>query len=170
MQVNNINFDKILPLTDEHFYFLDRNMPKVVKSDGTLHVFDGERIKHSMLNEIKDLPEDIAHYVTLEVSRALLGHEIVTAPNIREIACGVLHRIKPIWRFQYTRLGIPYYNFKKDFGKLFDGFDSWEELDDDYVMNVVIPKMKPNEIVKLIKLLGKDYLGVTKKIEDGKNK
>jgi hypothetical protein len=166
MQVNNINIEKVLPLSDEQANFLDRHLPRVVGSDGETRPFDGTRIKNSMLKEIADLPENVAEDVTAKVTTLLLGYKMVTAPMIRELACGVLHRINPKWRFKYTRLGIPYWNFQKKYGTVFDELNiDWRELTKDDILNKVIPMINPYDLCSLIKMIGKDYLGVKKNIE-----
>jgi len=166
MQVNNINISRVLALSDEQAKFLDRQLPKVVGSDGTTRIFDGGRIKSSMLKEIDDLPEDVAEAITLEVTTLLLGHDVVTAPMIRELACGVLYRFNPKWRYQYTRLGIPYWNFKEKYGAVFDKLNiDWRKLTKEDILYEVIPTIDPFDLCSLVKMIGKDYLGVKNIIE-----
>jgi len=153
-------------LSDEQADFLDRQMPRVVTSDGKVKPFEGNRIKNSMLDEIKDFPENIAEAVTVEVSKSLLGHEIVTAPMIRELVCGVLYRLNPKWRFQYTRLGIPFFNFKNQYGPVFDNLSiDWRAMTREDVLNNVIPMINPYDLCELVMMIGKDYLGVKDSID-----
>lgn len=164
MQVN-INIEGDGPLSDGHKEFVDRNMPKVMGSDGSVREFDPSRIKRSIIKET-DVSETDADLVTGEVMGSLLTSEmsIVTAPMIREIVCSALYRRNPKWRFQYTRLGIPFYDFQKSYGKLFANFQDWRDLTPRIIMDEVIPNMLPHEICDLIMKIGRDFLGVKNNI------
>ncbi|MHA1793258.1 MAG: ATP cone domain-containing protein [Promethearchaeota archaeon] len=165
MQANNIKHVQTDYLDD----FVLRNLPGVIRSDGTTERFDPDRIINSLLKETT-IPEEEAKRVTEEIVIKFLNseHELITAPFIREQVCSILFRKNPTWRFEYTRLGIPFYNFKIISGGFFDRFKKSSELTDD-VMEKIISTLDKKVLAELIRRMAKDYIGVRNKIRESQD-
>lgn len=176
MEMNELNESGVMELGKDNLDFFDRNLPMVVGSDGKMREFDPSRIKISILKEtsIKNLPnaDDVADEVTGQVCVSLTqlmrnkNKKEVTAPMVREIVCGHLYAIKRLYRDEYTRLGIPYADFREAYGHLFDEVKDWETLTHQDVCDFIIPKMNSTEIIELVFRIAKDYIGVRNNIQD----
>lgn len=152
---------------NENIAFFNRNRPQVVRSDGTTERFNPSRITQSILRET-DISKKDARKVTETVSRILLTSDmrLVTAPFIREQVCGVLYDIDPKLRFQYTRLGMPYNDFKNRYGDLFDQFATVSDMGKKDITEKVIAEMQPDKIIEFIWRVGKEYIGVRNDIDE----
>ena len=166
MEINKVNNGSLTMLSVENQEFIKRQLPMVVGSDGKTLKFEEKRIEMSILRETS-APEDVAHYVTMEVKKMLLvsKQKVVTAPYIREKVCCTLFNLNPKWRDEYTRLGIPYADFKSAYGHLFDDIENWEKLTPQDIYDHIVPKMNSVEIIELIFRIAKDYIGVRNNIE-----
>lgn len=162
MQANNL-----LPVETSYQYdFLSRNLPRVIRSDGTVEDFNAGRIRDSILRETTITMHE-ANAVTEEIMRKLLSSEqkIITAPFIREQTCSVLHERNPKWRFEYTRLGIPFHDFKKHWSDFFDQISDDDDLDNG-IIDTILEKMDKKKLVELIRRMAKDYVGVRNNIKN----
>lgn len=166
MELDNVNGNGVVALSVENQKFIERNLPMVVGSDGKTRIFDEKRITDSILRETT-APIEVATYVTTEIKKMLLvaRKKVVTAPYIREKVCDVLFNINEKWRSEYTRLGIPYADFKKSYGHIFDEIEDWKNLTPQDIYNHIVPKMNSVEIIELIFRIAKDYVGVRNNIE-----
>jgi transcriptional regulator NrdR family protein len=146
--------------------FMARNLPSVVRSDGTVEEFDPQRILDSVREETS-ITEEAAREVTSDIMLKLLnaGHEVVTAPFIREQVCSLLYSREPKWRFQYTRLGMPYHDFRESYGDFFDQFEDWDDLNESFVAKV-IAELDPLRLVEMVRRMAKDYIGVRNDLDD----
>ena len=94
---------------------IEKLLPKVMNSKLELVRFKHELIIESLLLET-DISREEAIRVTLDVVRRLVGSnlKILTAPLIRELTCSsLLLTDMELYRFQYTRLGFPYFDYGK---------------------------------------------------------
>jgi len=145
---------------------MKRNLPSVVRSDGTVEEFDADRIIGSLLRETSITREAAGEIASEMVVRLLSsGHKVVTAPFIREQLCSLLYGASPKWRFQYTRLGTPYHDFKRRYGEFFDRFEDCEDLGRDF-RDRVIAALPPKDLVEIVRRTAKDYIGVRNKIAE----
>lgn len=176
MEIESINESGVVELSKDNLDFFNRNLPMVVGSDGKTREFDPNRIKVSILKEtsIKNLPnaEEVVDVITGQVCISLTqlvrnkNNKEVTAPMVREITCGHLYSLNPLYRDEYTRLGIPFDDFKRSYGHLFDEIEKWETLTPKDVYNLIIPRMNSTEIIELVFRIAKDYIGVRNNIHD----
>ena len=77
--------------------------------------FEPNKIYESLLKET-DISENNAKIITNKICRFLIGHglKIITSPMIREIACvQMLDMNLEKERLQYTRIGLPYYDYEQ---------------------------------------------------------
>ncbi len=163
-------------MKDTNYDFFIRNMPKVLPSDASKpQEFNPFRIKKSILKETSinrdtDHPEEIADEIVKNVCRILLdlkinkGYDLVTARYIREVVCSILQQYNRKWRSEYTTMGIPYADFKRDFGHLFDDIEKWEDVDGIY--SKIIGTINSAEVINLIFRIVRDYIGVRNDIKD----
>jgi transcriptional regulator NrdR family protein len=165
MNVNNVNETHAGNLND----FIIRNLPSVARSDGKTENFEPNRIIKSLLEETT-IPEDDAREVTEEIVIQFLNseHELVTAPFIREQICSILFKRNPRWRFEYTRLGLPFRDFENLCSGFFDSFKNGEELNEKAVEQV-ITTLDRKMLAELVRRMAKDYIGVRNKIHDSDN-
>lgn len=150
--------------SDKWYDFVTRNLPKVVRSDGTKERFEPDRIISSLLQETS-IPEDIAKQVAEEITIVLLNseQEMVTAPFIREQLCSILYKKNPRWRFEYTRLGLPFHDFQALSTGFFDRFKTEKELDERAIDDVLTTLTKA-QLADLVRRMAKDYIGVRNSI------
>jgi transcriptional regulator NrdR family protein len=163
MEMQNIK-QSLLNKQQEDFF--KRNLPKVIGSDGEIRNFDESRIRQSILNETSANTE-IAKYVATEMKRMLLhsDHKTITAPYIREIACSILYDVDPQYRDEYTRLGMPYADFKDAYKDIFEDLSDWKKLTPQDVYELIIPKLNSMELIEMVYRLARDYIGVRNSIE-----
>ena len=161
MQANNI----FSVQTSYQYDFLNRNLPRVIRSNGTVEDFDPRCIKNSIMKETS-IPEHDAHVITEEIMRKLLSLEqkTITAPFIREQVCIVLHDHNPKWRFEYTRLGIPYNDFKEQWSDSFEGINDQHDLDNG-AMEKILSSMDKKKLVEMVRRMARDYIGVRNNIK-----
>ncbi|MBN2150248.1 MAG: hypothetical protein JW839_02260 [Candidatus Lokiarchaeota archaeon] len=147
--------------------FVSRNLPNVVRSDGKTERFDPNRIISSLLRETS-IGEVEAKEVTEEITVKLLssGHDMVTAPFIREQLCSIMYRKNPVWRFEYTRLGLPFRDFEKLLTGFFDKFKVESDLDEKGIQDV-ITTLDKRQLAELVRRMAKDYIGVRNSIKRG---
>lgn len=162
MNVKNTNEIHIGSLNN----FIIRNLPSVARSDGKKEKFEPNRITLSLLNETT-ISEDDAVEVTEEIVIQFLNseHELITAPFIREQVCSILFKRNPRWRFEYTRLGLPFHDFEELCSGFFDTFKNREDLNEKAVEDVIITLDK-KILSELVSRIAKDYIGVRNKIND----
>jgi anaerobic ribonucleoside-triphosphate reductase len=89
-------------------------LPKVITSKGNVEVFNPDLIVKSIEKET-GLKNGNSKEILKEVVRKIIAGNvrILTAPMIRELVCSVLiERGYEKERLYYTRLGIPFYDFK----------------------------------------------------------
>ena len=164
MQARNIGMNRTPNLDEENERFAREHLPSVLRNDGSIHPFDGDKIKDSILKETS-ASERIADIVTERVVTEILtsrytSRDIVTAGHIREVSCCVLQDIRKKLRSQYTRLGMSFYDFERNFGGIFDEFDDLDDLTEQNIMEKVIAVMNPSSIVKFFTIVGRDYKGI----------
>ncbi|MHA1680964.1 MAG: hypothetical protein ACTSUE_08140 [Promethearchaeota archaeon] len=162
MEVNDIKQSQSRQWDD----FVLRNLPSVIRSDGTTERFEPDRIISSLLEETT-IPEEEASEVTGEIVIKFLNseHPLVTAPFIREQVCSILFKKNPRWRFEYTRLGMPFHDFEKMCTGLFDQFKRSDELSEKTVERV-ISSLDKKTLAELVRRMAKDYIGVRNKIHE----
>lgn len=163
MNMQSMNGINTWSLDKEKNEFFVKNLPLVERTDGTIEPFNPNRIRDSIIKET-GISEEFANKITLDVIKKLisLDYELVTAPFIRETVCALLPLIL---RYKYTRLGIPYFDFKMDYKQFFDQFKDCADLTDENIMTKIIAEMKPKKLINLIKRIAKDYIGVRNKIQ-----
>lgn len=116
------------------------DFPKVLKDNNKIE-FDENKIYESLLKETS-ISLTNARIIRDQVCREILGkkYKILTGPLIRELTCTCLwDNGLEIERGEYTRIGMPYYDFCEH-----------------------LKNYEPGEIVDIIE---KEYLGVKKLIE-----
>lgn len=102
----------------EEFDLVKYLLPDVINSKLETAKFDPEAIINSLLLET-DASKEEALSITLDVIRKIIGADlkILTAPLIRELVnSAFLTKGYELYRYQYTRLGFPFF----DFGKIFE--------------------------------------------------
>jgi anaerobic ribonucleoside-triphosphate reductase len=90
-------------------------LPRVKTSKNTEELFDPKRIEKSLIKETELTPEQ-ANEVAIELTRRVISYkiEILTSPEIREMICSILlEKNYDKARFNYTRLGLPFYDFNE---------------------------------------------------------
>ena len=180
VEINNVNNGNgVVVLSQGNKEFIWRNMPKIIGSqDGIAFKFVPDRIKVSILIETSikiDCPErweEVSDEITAEVCELIMELKInkeyreITARYVRELACGALQRRNRKWRSQYTTMGIPWADFEKSYGHLFDAIQKWEDVNPQQIYELIIPKMNSIEIIELIFKMARDYIGVRNDIRD----
>lgn len=143
--------------------FITRNCPLVLRSDGNREHFNVNRIATSLLRETS-VPKDEIYPIIASVTKVLLQARVatVTAPFIREQVCNILYRRNPKWRFEYTRLGMPYFDFEKKYGDLFEGVD----LENGDELDRLFSTMDRGELIDIAKGIVHDFAGVRKRIRE----
>ena len=133
----------------EEFELVKHLLPDVINSRLEIVNFKPEAIINSLLLET-DATRDEANLITLEVIRKIISAnlKILTAPLIREMVNStMLSRGYELYRYQYTRLGLPFY----DFGKMVESQnvsseDIFNHLKTEYVeVQKLIDKIKSKE-------------------------
>lgn len=149
--------------------FVIRNLPSVFRSNGKVEKFDPERIMASLLSETS-ITEEKAKEVTGEFVIKMLNseHPEVTAPFIREQICSILFQKNPTWRFEYTRLGMPFRDFEAICKGYFDQYRSSSEIDGS--IDRIVAAMDKETLEEIVRRMAKDYVGVRNNIRDGVSK
>jgi transcriptional regulator NrdR family protein len=139
--------------------FVTRNLPSILKSNGKIEKFDPERIIISLLNETS-ITEEKAKEVTWEIMIKLLNSDqgTVTAPFLREQICSILFNKNPKWRFEYTRLGMPFRDFEKICNGYFDQYRSGAEIDGS--IDQIVSVLDKKTLGEMVRHMVKDYVGV----------
>lgn len=180
VEINNIN-EGVVVLSQGNLNFFKRNMPQVLPTDGTeAQDFDPNRIKSSIFKEtsiVEDCtlwgvdPDGVADEIVADVCSEIMelhikkGYDVITARYTRERTCVALHNYYQKWRSQYTTMGIPWAEFKKAYGHIFDAIGSIEEITPQVITEKILPHMNSLEIINLILRMGKDYIGVRNDIK-----
>lgn len=148
--------------------FVIRNLPSILKSNGKIEKFDPERIITSLLNETS-INEEKAHEVTWEIMIKILNsdQQTVTAPFLREQICSILFQKNPKWRFEYTRLGMPFRDFEKICNGFFDRFRSGKEIDGS--IDQIISMLDKKTLGEMVRHMVKDYVGVRNHVYFGED-
>lgn len=150
--------------------FMLRNLPSVVRSDGTTERFEPNRIITSLLEETT-IPAEEANKVAEEIVIDFLDseHKMVTAPFVREQVCSILFRRNPRWRFEYTRLGVPFHDFQKICTGFFDKFKSTDDLNEKSMEKMLL-SLDKRMLAELVQRMAKDYIGVRNKINESEER
>jgi len=134
---------------DEEFNLVKHMLPDVINSKLEVVKFKPEAIINSLSLET-DITRDEANLVTLEVIRKIISADlkILTAPLIRELVnATLLSKGFELYRYQYTRLGFPFYDFgKKLESQNISSEDIFNHLKTEYVeVQKLINKIKNEE-------------------------
>jgi ribonucleoside-triphosphate reductase len=100
---------------NQNLEYLRKILPNIISKDLKKEKYNPERIYSSLLKETEINP-GLAKTLTNEVTRYLFRFnvETITPPLIREILnTFLLKHNKAKFRFNYTRVGIPYFDLKK---------------------------------------------------------
>jgi len=148
--------------------FIIRNLPSVARGNGNIEKFDPERIMSSLLAETS-ITEEKAREVTWEFLLKMLNFEqpTVTAPFIREQLCSILFQKNPKWRFEYTRLGMPYRDFERISNGRLDEFVSSSEIEAS--IEEIVARLDQKTLGEIVCHMAKDYIGVRQHIIDDDN-
>lgn len=148
--------------------FFERHLPVVERSDGTAERFVPSRIVNSLISETSICAEDAAKVTEKTVIRLLnTPQKTVTAPFIREQVCDILYRMNPMWRFEYTRLGMPFKDFDILCGSFLKEFKDINDIDERVVENIM-SDIDNAKLVQILKRMFRDYVGVRNNIESTK--
>ncbi len=134
---------------DDEFNLVKHMLPDVINSKLEVVKFKPEAIINSLSLET-DITRDEANLVTLEVIRKIISADlkILTAPLIRELVnATLLSKGFELYRYQYTRLGFPFYDFgKKLESQNISSEDIFNHLKTEYVeVQKLINKIKNEE-------------------------
>jgi len=134
---------------EEEFNLVKHMLPNVINSKLEVVKFKPEAIINSLSLET-DATRDEANLVTLEVIRKIISAnlKILTAPLIRELVnATLLSKGLELYRYQYTRLGLPFYDFgKKLESQNISSEDIFNHLKTEYVeVKKLINKLKNRE-------------------------
>jgi len=134
---------------EEEFNLVKHMLPNVINSKLEVVKFKPEAIINSLSLET-DATRDEANLVTLEVIRKIISAnlKILTAPLIRELVnATLLSKGFELYRYQYTRLGLPFYDFgKKLESQNISSEDIFNHLKTEYVeVKKLINKLKNRE-------------------------
>ena len=134
---------------DDEFNLVKHMLPDVINSKLDVVKFKPEAIINSLSLET-DITRDEANLVTLEVIRKIISADlkILTAPLIRELVnATLLSKGFELYRYQYTRLGFPFYDFgKKLESQNISSEDIFNHLKTEYVeVQKLINKIKNEE-------------------------
>jgi len=134
---------------EEEFNLVKHMLPNVINSKLEVVKFKPEAIINSLSLET-DATRDEANLITLEVIRKIISAnlKILTAPLIRELVnATLLSKGLELYRYQYTRLGLPFYDFgKKLESQNISSEDIFNHLKTEYVeVKKLINKLKNKE-------------------------
>lgn len=134
---------------EEEFNLVKHMLPNVINSKLEVVKFKPEAIINSLSLET-DATRDEANLITLEVIRKIISAnlKILTAPLIRELVnATLLSKGLELYRYQYTRLGLPFYDFgKKLESQNISSEDIFNHLKTEYVeVKKLINKLKNRE-------------------------
>lgn len=134
---------------EEEFNLVKHMLPNVINSKLEVVKFKPEAIINSLSLET-DATRDEANLITLEVIRKIISAnlKILTAPLIRELVnATLLSKGFELYRYQYTRLGLPFYDFgKKLESQNISSEDIFNHLKTEYVeVKKLINKLKNKE-------------------------
>lgn len=148
------------------YEFITRNLPSVFRSNGKIEKFDPERIIASLMSETS-ITEEKAKEVAGEFVIKMLSseHRVVTAPFIREQICSILFQKNPKWRYEYTRLGMPFRDFEEICKGYFDQYCSSSEIDGS--IDHIVSSLDKKTLGEIVRRMAKDYVGVRNNIRDG---
>ena len=154
---------------------LKKLVPRVLTKQNSEIVevaYNPTKIIESIVKET-DLDEKNAMKVTIEVTKILISANIdaVTAPMIRETACTCMLRLGFLKaRYQYTRIGMPMFDFKDMLVNYENKLEKEEMSLKDLLLDVFLKiKFEYDEVKKIINKndIGVELLvsGYTKKVE-----
>jgi anaerobic ribonucleoside-triphosphate reductase len=134
------------------FELVKHLMPDVINSKLEIVKFKPEAIIDSLLLET-DATHAEAVLITLEVIRKIISSNLstLTAPLIRELVNStMLTKGFELYRYQYTRLGIPFYDFgKKLNSENVNSDDIYNHLKREYIeVQKLIDKIKKQSTQK----------------------
>lgn len=163
-KVNTMQANKLETQSNDPYEFLTRNLPRVARSDGTIEEFNPNRISDSIMREIPSISYEQAKSITEDVVRRFLSSEndVITAPSIREQVCSILHGLNAKWRFEYSRLGIPFHDFNESWGGFFEGIS-----DKNLSMSIdeALSKMDDGRKNDLLRMIARNYIDVKNRIQ-----
>ena len=136
----------------EEFELVKHLLPDVINSNLDIVKFKPEAIIDSLLLET-DATHAEAVLITLDVIRKIISSNLstLTAPLIRELVNStMLTKGFELYRYQYTRLGIPFYDFgQKLNSENVCSDDVFNHLKREYVeVKKLIDKIKEKNIQK----------------------